>query len=34
LKGAGFKGFLIGENFMKEENPGKAFEEFVNGIKG
>jgi indole-3-glycerol phosphate synthase len=29
LRKAGFKGFLIGENFMKEENPGKAFEEFV-----
>ena len=29
LRAAGFKGFLIGENFMKEENPGKAFEEFV-----
>ena len=29
LRNAGFKGFLIGENFMKEENPGKAFEEFV-----
>lgn len=30
LRQAGFKGFLIGENFMKEEHPGKAFEEFVN----
>ncbi len=29
----GFKGFLIGENFMKEENPGKAFKEFVNKLK-
>jgi len=33
LKNAGFNGFLIGENFMKEENPGKAFEEFVNTLK-
>ena len=33
LKNAGFKGFLIGENFMKEEQPGKAFEEFVSGLK-
>ncbi len=33
LKEAGFKGFLIGENFMKEEQPGKAFEEFVNKLK-
>ncbi|MDZ4795990.1 MAG: indole-3-glycerol phosphate synthase TrpC [Bacteroidota bacterium] len=33
LREAGFKGFLIGENFMKEEQPGKAFEEFVIGLK-
>jgi indole-3-glycerol phosphate synthase len=33
LRAAGFKGFLIGENFMKEEQPGKAFEEFVVGLK-
>ncbi len=33
LREAGFKGFLIGENFMKEEQPGKAFEEFVAGLK-
>lgn len=33
LREAGFKGFLIGENFMKEEQPGKAFEEFVTGLK-
>ena len=33
LRQAGFKGFLIGENFMKEESPGKAFEEFVSGLK-
>ena len=32
LRSAGFKGFLIGENFMKEEQPGKAFEEFVNSL--
>lgn len=32
LRNAGFKGFLIGENFMKEEQPGKAFEEFVNNL--
>jgi indole-3-glycerol phosphate synthase len=29
LRKAGFKGFLIGENFMKEELPGTAFEEFI-----
>lgn len=33
LRNAGFKGFLIGENFMKEEEPGKAFEEFVTRLK-
>ena len=33
LRNAGFKGFLIGENFMKEEQPGKSFEEFVAGLK-
>lgn len=29
----GFKGFLIGENFMKEENPGESFKNFVSGLK-
>ncbi len=29
LKQAGFKGFLIGENFMKQPDPGKAFGEYV-----
>jgi indole-3-glycerol phosphate synthase len=33
LRDAGFKGFLIGETFMKEEDPGKAFEKFVIGLK-
>lgn len=28
----GFRGFLIGENFMKEANPGLAFEQFVRSI--
>lgn len=32
LKKAGFKGFLIGEKFMKEEDPGKAFAKFVSGL--
>jgi len=32
LKAAGFNGFLIGENFMKEENPGAAMQEFVKGL--
>jgi indole-3-glycerol phosphate synthase len=29
----GFRGFLIGELFMKEADPGLAFEEFVNALK-
>lgn len=29
LKKAGFNGFLIGENFMKEDDPGQAMTEFV-----
>ncbi len=33
LRQAGFRGFLIGENFMKETDPGKAFETFVASLK-
>jgi indole-3-glycerol phosphate synthase len=33
LKVAGFNGFLIGENFMKQPNPAKAMEEFVKELK-
>ncbi|HEX2847212.1 MAG TPA: indole-3-glycerol phosphate synthase TrpC [Chitinophagaceae bacterium] len=33
LRQAGFKGFLIGETFMKEPHPGKAFEGFVSDLK-
>jgi len=29
----GFRGFLIGENFMKESNPGDAFERFVKELQ-
>ena len=32
LKAAGFNGFLIGENFMKETNPGEAMKEFISKI--
>ena len=32
LKKAGFKGFLIGETFMKEPDPGHAFTEFINQL--
>ncbi|HVG42052.1 MAG TPA: indole-3-glycerol phosphate synthase TrpC, partial [Chitinophagaceae bacterium] len=33
LKQAGFKGFLIGENFMKQPDPTIAFAEFVKQLK-
>lgn len=33
LRNKGFKGFLIGENFMKHQNPGLAFKEYVEQLK-
>ena len=33
LRSYGFKGFLIGENFMKEKDPAIAFASFVNQLK-
>ncbi len=33
LKKEGFDGFLMGEYFMKQANPAKAFEEFASQIK-
>jgi indole-3-glycerol phosphate synthase len=33
FKENGFKGFLIGEHFMKEPDPGKVFQEFVLRLK-
>lgn len=32
LKQAGFKGFLMGEVFMKEPDPGKSFADFVKSL--
>ncbi len=34
LREYGFKGFLIGENFMKTEDPGTAAKVFINAIQG
>lgn len=33
LRQAGFRGFLIGERFMKEEHPGKAYDAFVEQLR-
>ncbi len=33
LRHAGFKGFLIGENFMKAASPSIAFADFINELK-
>jgi len=32
LRAAGFKGFLIGETFMKTDNPGKSCAEFIKKL--
>ena len=33
MKEAGFDGFLIGESFMKAEDPGAAFRQFVGELR-
>jgi len=33
LRQVGFRGFLIGENFMKEENPGLALARFIQAVE-
>ena len=33
LREAGFRGFLIGENFMKTSDPGQALAGFINSLK-
>lgn len=32
LRAAGYKGFLMGENFMKEENPASALVNFISSL--
>lgn len=34
LKTSGYRGFLIGETFMKEKDPGKACEDFISAVAG
>ncbi len=33
LRNRGFQGFLMGENFMKSENPGSACRDFISKLK-
>lgn len=33
LRAAGYKGFLVGENFMKQDDPAQAFQDFVNKLE-
>jgi len=32
LRSAGYRGFLMGEHFMKTQNPGQAALHFINDL--
>jgi indole-3-glycerol phosphate synthase len=32
LRDAGYRGFLIGECFMKSEDPGESLSQFLRGV--
>ena len=32
LREVGFRGFLMGEHFMKEDNPGMALQQFISEL--
>jgi indole-3-glycerol phosphate synthase len=32
MRNAGFDGFLIGETFMRNDKPGEALKQFIDGI--
>ena len=34
LQPYGYQGFLIGENFMKTDNPGASAKEFIKSLEG
>ena len=33
LKAHGYQGFLVGENFMKSDNPGETAQKFIKQIE-